>query len=102
MFRSLHRALMTAAVFAALLSVVPSSPAGAAAGFGDVHEDAFYAVPIQWMSDNGITTGTSPGCFSPGNNVTRADVAVFVHRYAGEPTGAVSYTHLTLPTTMLV
>ena len=87
MFRSLLRALTTTAAFAALLVAVPSSPAGAAAGFGDVPEDSFYAAPVQWMADNGITTGTSPGCFSPGRNVTRAEVAVFVHRFAGEPWG---------------
>ncbi|MEO0495487.1 MAG: S-layer homology domain-containing protein, partial [Actinomycetota bacterium] len=83
----MHRALVAAAVMVAMLAAVPSSPVGAAAGFGDVDAGAFYARPVQWMADNEITTGTSPGCFSPDRDVTRAEVAVFIHRFAGEPAG---------------
>ena len=65
--------------------VVTSSPAHGAAGFGDVEENRFYTKPIQWMVDTGITTGTAPGCFSPDRQVTRAEIAAFLHRYAGQP-----------------
>ena len=64
---------------------VTSSPANGAAGFGDVEDSRFYTAPIQWMVDSGITTGTGPGCFSPDRRVTRAELAAFLHRYAGEP-----------------
>lgn len=37
------------------------------------------------MVDEGITTGTAPGCFSPDRAVTRAEIAAFLHRFAGEP-----------------
>lgn len=62
------------------------APAGAAAGFGDVPEDEFYAEAVQWMVDNGITAGTSPGCFSPSDATSRGQLATFIHRSEGEPT----------------
>jgi len=53
------------------LSMVTATPAGAVAGFGDVAGDEFYTDAVQWMVDNDITSGTSPGCFSPGNATSR-------------------------------
>jgi len=35
---------------------------------------------ICWMKDNGITAGTGGGNYSPNNNVTRAEMAVFFQR----------------------
>jgi hypothetical protein len=40
---------------------------------------------ICWMKDNGITTGTGGGNYSPNNNVTRAEMAVFMARLADVP-----------------
>ncbi len=60
-------------------------PAFGAAGFGDVEGADYFVEPVQWMVDHDITTGTSAGCFSPDRPVTRADFAVFLHRYAGRP-----------------
>ncbi len=40
---------------------------------------------ICWMKDNGITTGTGGGNYSPNNNVTRAEMAVFMARQAEVP-----------------
>jgi len=75
-----------AAVFVALSVLLPA-PAGAVAGFGDVDADKFYSEAVQWMVDEGLTNGTSPGCFSPAQSTTRGEVAVFLHRYAGQPDG---------------
>ena len=75
-----------AALFVAL-SVFSVAPAGAVAGFGDVDADKFYSEAVQWMVDEGLTNGTSPGCFSPDRSTTRGEVAVFLHRYAGQPVG---------------
>ncbi|MDG2027647.1 MAG: S-layer homology domain-containing protein [Acidimicrobiales bacterium] len=60
----------------------------AAAGFGDVSGDAFYAAPVAWMAAEEITKGTATGCFSPSDPTTRAQAATFIHRYAGEPAAA--------------
>ena len=59
----------------------------AVAGFGDVPGGVFYTEAVQWMVDEGITAGTAPGCFSPDDPATRAEVAVFLHRLEGEPSG---------------
>lgn len=40
---------------------------------------------ICWMKENGITTGTGGGNYSPNNNVTRAEMAVFMSRLADVP-----------------
>jgi uncharacterized protein YkwD len=64
-----------------------ASPANGVAGFGDVTGGQFYAASVQWMVDNDLTTGTSPGCFSPDRTVSRAEVATFLHRYVDEPAG---------------
>ena len=72
---------MVIAVATAMFSV----PAGAVAGFSDVAATAYWAEPVQWMVDNGITTGTSEGCFSPNASVTRGQAAAFMWRMEGEP-----------------
>ena len=78
-----------AKVLVGALAVVVSFavPAGAVAGFGDVAADEFYSDAVQWMVDEEITSGTSPGCFSPDSLTTRGQVATFIHRSYGEPVG---------------
>jgi hypothetical protein len=71
---------------ALLAAVAPAGPASAAAGFGDVAGDAYYTAPVQWLVDESITTGTSPGCFNPDRAVTRGEIATFIWRYANQPT----------------
>lgn len=82
---SLRLQAVVAAVAALYSLVAAASPAGAAAGFGDVPGDAFYTEPVQWMVDQGITNGTGPGCFSPSRALTRGELAVFLWRYHDEP-----------------
>ncbi len=73
------------AIVAATLASV--APANAAAGFGDVPIGEFYTEAVQWMVDEGITTGTSPGCFQPAAPATRGQVATFLHRFRNQPHG---------------
>jgi hypothetical protein len=40
---------------------------------------------ICWLKDNGISSGTGGGNYSPNNNVTRAEMAVFLQRQAEIP-----------------
>jgi hypothetical protein len=70
-------------VVAASLSAL--SPAGGVAGFGDVATGRFYTAPVQWMVDHGLTTGTSPTCFSPDEFATRGQTAAFMWRMVDEP-----------------
>ena len=59
--------------------------AGTVAGFVDVSEGVYYADPVAWAAENGVTTGTSPDTFSPENVCTRAQVVTFLWRAAGSP-----------------
>ncbi|MEM9518575.1 MAG: S-layer homology domain-containing protein [Actinomycetota bacterium] len=68
------------ALFAAMLA---TTPVGAAAGFVDVANNAYYADAVQWMVDQGITSGKQPNRFEPDAPATRAEVAVFFHRMEG-------------------
>ena len=56
--------------------------------FNDVPRGAYYAPAVGWLAASGITSGTGPGEFSPDDNVTRAQMAAFLWRFRGEPTGA--------------
>jgi uncharacterized protein YkwD len=72
------------------VTLAAAAPVGAVAGFGDVAGDEFYADAVQWMLDNEITSGTAPGCFSPGSATSRGEVATFIHRAHGQPDGGES------------
>lgn len=52
--------------------------------FSDVSETAHadYYKAILWDAENGITSGTGNGTFSPDKPVTRAETVTFMHRYA--------------------
>ena len=53
--------------------------------FQDVAMDQYYAVPIGWALDKGITNGTSNVDFSPNASCTRGQVVTFLWRNAGSP-----------------
>lgn len=64
-------------------------PAGApVAGFSDVGRDRYYAEPIDWLYQQGITTGTSSSTFSPDDFVTRGQMAAFLWRMEGQEAAA--------------
>jgi outer membrane protein assembly factor BamB len=48
--------------------------------FTDVPTTSFANTAIAWLVEAGITTGTTPTTFSPNNQVTRAEMAVFLWR----------------------
>lgn len=55
------------------------------AGFEDVDPTVWYAQPVEWAVEFGITTGTSSTTFSPNANCTRAQIVTFLWRAAGQP-----------------
>ena len=73
---------LVAALVAVLL--VPASPVGAVAGFGDVDGGRYFADAVQWSVDNGIT-GVDGSCFSPDQPVTRGETAVWIWRMQDRP-----------------
>jgi hypothetical protein len=55
-------------------------------GFPDVSNGAFYGPAVRWAKAEGITDGFGDtGRFEPHREVTRAQLAAFLHRLAGEP-----------------
>ena len=48
--------------------------------FSDVPADSYYAKAVAWAVENGITTGTGDGKFSPDATCTRAQSATFLFR----------------------
>jgi uncharacterized protein YkwD len=84
-----QRFFSTVVLVGALVAMATAAPpAGAVAGFGDVPAGEFYSDAVQWMVDSEITSGTSPGCFAPGDPATRGQAATFIHRFYGEPAGS--------------
>ena len=53
--------------------------------FTDVPADAFYAKAVAWAVENGITSGTGEGKFSPDATCTRAQAVTFLYRASGSP-----------------
>ena len=53
--------------------------------FTDVSADAFYAKAVAWAVENGITSGTGEGKFSPNSTCTRAQAVTFLYRASGSP-----------------
>ena len=68
-----------------------SLPAAAAAiPFTDVQETSPYHDAILWAAETGVTNGTSSSTFSPDAPCTRAQLAAFLWRAAGEPEPALT------------
>ena len=51
--------------------------------FSDVSTDSYYAKAVAWAVENGITTGTGDGKFSPDATCTRAQSVTFLYRAMG-------------------
>lgn len=60
------------------------------APFTDVKASAYYAEPVKWAVDHGVTVGTSATTFSPDATCTNAQILTFIWRAAGFPEPAVA------------
>lgn len=65
-------------------------PMTAADVFSDVDEDAYYAPAVLWAVQNGITSGTGNGNFSPNQTCTREQIVTFLWNAAGKPAPTIS------------
>lgn len=55
-------------------------PESTAAGMTDVAPGSYYAKAVAWAVENGITSGTAEGTFSPDATCTRAQAVTFLAR----------------------
>lgn len=53
--------------------------------FNDVAANAWYADAVTWGATKGVVEGYGNGIFGPDDSITRAQLAVMLWRYAGEP-----------------
>ena len=53
--------------------------------FADVSESDYFYKPVLWALENGVTSGTGGGNFSPNNPCTRDQVVTFLWRAMGKP-----------------
>ena len=95
MRNTLHRLRCTVGVVLSICLVLAMLvPFSAACPFTDVSRNDVgvrdYFDAINWISDNGYMTGTSPGVFSPNSAVTRAMAITVIWRYAGQPNPTIS------------
>lgn len=58
--------------------------------FHDVGQGDYFYEPVIWAVENGIASGTSATSFNPNGDVTREQVAAFLHRYAKYTDGDVA------------
>lgn len=63
----------------------PVPPGTPASRFTDVPPNAAFAPAVRWLAANRITTGTSATTYSPGDVITRGQMALFLWRLVGEP-----------------
>jgi len=79
---------VTRAVAVAMLWRAVGSPnVSLSAGFSDVPPGSWYARPVNWAVDFGVTTGVGGTRFAPSQAVTRATAIAMLWRAAGRPTG---------------
>ena len=53
--------------------------------FSDVNKNTKFAKEISWAVSAGVIQGYKDGTFKPTANITRAQVAIMLWRYAGKP-----------------
>ncbi len=59
-----------------------SSPAiSGNSSFNDVKFGSYYENAVKWAVENGITSGTGDGRFSPGDNCVRGQIVTFLYNY---------------------
>ena len=61
------------------------APKNTGTAFGDVKPGSFYEQAVAWAVENGITSGTGDGKFSPDATCTRAQSVTFLYRASGSP-----------------
>ena len=63
--------------------------------FVDVAEDAYYAAPVLWAVEHGITNGMTETTFAPDGTCTRGQIVTFLWRSKGSPAPAFAHNPFT-------
>lgn len=81
---TVQRRIVYIAVVLGMLMLL-TVPGQAAAAYSDVPADAWYKDAVDYVTENGIMTGTGNGKFSPTESMTRAMLVQVLYAYAGKP-----------------
>lgn len=65
--------------------------------FVDVPDGQYYTQAVLWAAEQGITSGTGAGAFSPNDTVTRGQTVTFLYRFAGSPAVSASGSFTDVP-----
>ncbi|MDE7244370.1 MAG: S-layer homology domain-containing protein [Oscillospiraceae bacterium] len=86
----LHKKLIALliATFLTLSLNIPALAASETTGFSDVAGNAWYAEAVEYVSDNGLMSGTTATTFEPTATTSRAMLVTVLYRQAGSPTPA--------------
>ena len=60
-------------------------PTGSENPFTDVRPGSYYSDAVRWAVEQGISTGTGSGSFSPEKTCTRGQMVTFLWRFSGRP-----------------
>lgn len=63
----------------------PAPAAKTVGGFGDVFENNYFAQPVVWAVEQGITSGKTGSAFAPGETCSQAQILTFLWRSQGSP-----------------
>ncbi len=81
-----NEALANAAIhYSGSTPTTPTTPAPAVGGFSDVKEGDYFAQPVLWAVDKGVTSGTGADTFSPDQTCTVAQILTFLWRASNSP-----------------
>ena len=84
-YQTVPAAVMSLAVGGALPPTAPPAPVG---GFRDVLDSDYFAQPVLWAVERGVTSGTSAATFSPDATCSTAEILTFLWRASGSPAPA--------------
>ncbi len=76
---------LSRAMLAQILYNKEDRPASESCEFSDVPQDKWFSAAVSWAASEGIVTGYTDGRFGPDDNITREQLTVMLHRYAGSP-----------------
>lgn len=85
MKNKIKKFLATAMIISTVATPIATMPVQAAQNFSDVPSNAWYKFAVDYAVDQGITSGTGDGKFSPSAPVTRGQMITFLWRDADSP-----------------
>ena len=86
--RTLVLLLLTAVAVAVITALTTVAAVAGSSYFNDVDPGATHEDGIAFMAESGVTEGcATPGAYCPDDDVTRAQMATFMHRLSGHADG---------------